>query len=156
MTSKRKRDPKDKWILISFLSFFGVIFAVNGVFIYLALDTHTGVIVEKPYEKGLAFNDTLEKAKTQPVMNDRVSHKGARLIWEIKDAQNKPIENAVVRANLVRPVQDGYDFDVILEHVGEGVYEEDLDLPLQGQWHVQLDATWNNTKYQTHYSFLTE
>ncbi len=151
-----KRDPKDKWILIYFLMFFGVVFAVNGVFIYLALDTHTGVIVDKPYEKGLAFNQTLDKAKSQPVMNDIVSYQEGRLIWEIKDKNNRPIDDALVSAHIVRPVQDGYDFDVTFKRVGMGTYEAYIDLPLQGQWHAQLDATWNNTRYQTRYSFLKE
>ena len=55
-----KRSPKDKYILFAFLAFFGVIFVLDGIFVYTAISTQTGVIAEKAYEKGLNYNETLK------------------------------------------------------------------------------------------------
>ena len=36
-------------VLYTFIAFFGIIFAVNGVFLYSALKTNTGVVAIEPY-----------------------------------------------------------------------------------------------------------
>ena len=54
---------KGTWVLFSFVAFFGVIIAVNSVFITTALNSHSGVVTKQPYEKGLAYNQYLEKAE---------------------------------------------------------------------------------------------
>ena len=47
------------------VGFFGIIFAVNGYFLYSALSTHTGVVANEPYRKGLAYNERIA-ADEQP------------------------------------------------------------------------------------------
>ena len=148
-----KQDSYGKRVLLYFVMFFGVIIVVNAVFIYSALNSFTGVVTENPYEKGLAYNETLAKAKEQPKMNDRVSYNNGILQWNLVDNENIAIDTATVTASLVRPVQDGYDFDTTLKNAGNGEYKATLDLPLKGLWQAHLKATWNNTQYQTTYEF---
>ena len=52
-------------VLMMMLGFFGVIFAVNGVFAFLAIDTFTGLETEQAYLKGLDYNRTLTAAAEQ-------------------------------------------------------------------------------------------
>lgn len=151
---------KNKWVLFAFLGFFGVIFAVNAVFIYSALSSQTGVVTEKPYEKGLAYNDTLQQAKNQPKINEKASYDNAVLRWLLRDEAGRHIKNAVVTARLVRSVKEGYDFDVEMAYKGDGVYEVSLDLPLKGAWVAQLESQWTHNKqnkmYKTTYQFVAK
>ena len=47
-------------VLIGMLVFFGVILGVNGMFLYSALSTYTGVVSDEPYRKGLNYNERIE------------------------------------------------------------------------------------------------
>lgn len=153
---ERKRDPKDKWILIYFVMFFGLIIVVNSIFIYFAINSHSGVVIKKPYERGLTYDETLHKSKAQPKLNDNVSYKGGVLSWTLKDEAGHAIENGIAQAMLIRPVQDGHDFKVMLEHAGGGIYKTILNTPLKGQWDVRLKVTWDNTQYQAAQTILVE
>ena len=140
---------KGTWVLLCFIAFFGVIVVVNSIFIYNALGTHSGVVTKQPYEKGLAYNETLEKARSQPDIAHIVSYQDGILRWELPG-----VDDARGSARIVRPVHDGYDFDVTLRRVGGGVYEVQPDLPLRGQWTAKLKATWNNKNLQTAHDFI--
>jgi len=56
---------RGRHVLFAFLGFFGVIFAVNGVFLYAALSTHTGVVANEPYRKGLNYNQRIAAFQAQ-------------------------------------------------------------------------------------------
>lgn len=138
-------------VFLYFFLFFGVIVAVNAVFIIKALETHSGVVTERPYEKGLAFNKILEKARAQPDINHKILYAEGVLRWEF------PIENADVIAVIVRPIKDGYDFEIPLEYVGDGVYQGKPQLPHLGAWTVKLKATWDdNQTFQTRYDLIAK
>lgn len=148
---KSKKESRNVFLI--FVIFFGVVVLVNSVFIYYALNSHTGVIVEKPYEKGLAYNETLSKAKSQPQVLDAMSYEEGYLMWTLLDAQQRYIEDAVAKVRIVRPVQDGYDFDVELIYSEKGQYKAKLDLPLKGQWRAHMKMTVGDITYQSIYDF---
>ncbi len=148
--------PSDKWIPWYFVLFFAVIAVVDGVFVYVAITTQPGVVTEQAYEKGLAFNDVLAKAKAQPDLNQKAVYEDGFLRWELMDADNTPITNAAVIAKIIRSVQDGYDFEIALIHKGHGLYETVMDLPLPGQWVAKLSGTWDNKQYQTIHTFIAK
>ena len=52
-------------VLLAMIAFFGLIFAVNGYFLYAALSTHTGLVAVEPYRKGLAYNQRIAAAERQ-------------------------------------------------------------------------------------------
>lgn len=135
-------------VFLIFFLFFGVIVAVNTVFITVALDTHSGVVTEHAYDKGIAFNETLEKARHQPQIENEVTYEGGVLRWSL------PVEGADVTARLLRNVQDGYDFDISLEPVGNGVYEAKPEMPLSGAWTAKLKAKWDNKEFQTSHDLI--
>ena len=153
---KSVRDPKDKYILFAFLAFFGVIFIVNGFFAYKAITTQPGVVTDKPYEKGLRYNEVLAQAKNQPNLRDKVTFNDGVLHWVLIDEDNKQINNAVSKARVIRPIQDGYDFDIILDYKGHGIYEAELDLPFKGLWVAKLESQWNKKTYKTTYKFIVK
>lgn len=56
-----KRDGRRFLMII--LSFFVTVACVDAYFVYKALSTHSGVVVDKPYERGIHFNELLNEAK---------------------------------------------------------------------------------------------
>lgn len=147
------KNPKDKLIPWYFVAFFTVIAILDGIFVYVAITTQTGLVTENAYEKGLAFNQQLEQARTQPKLQESLSFENGLLRWQAINENATPVENATVTATIIRPVQDGYDFETTLDYQGAGVYEAKLDLPLKGLWKAEMNATWDNRHYQTSHSF---
>lgn len=145
-----------KIVLFSFIGFFATIFLVNVVFIYTAIHSNTGVVTEESYEKGLAYDDVLKRAETQPKLMETMSYKAGTLSWTIQNAHGKPIEDAIVHAKLIRPVQDGFDFDVPLQHISGGRYAAAVKFPLEGMWTAKLDAKWDKQQYQTSHPVMVK
>lgn len=145
---------KGTWVLLIFLAFFGVIITVNGIFLYSAISSNSGVVTQDPYRKGVAYNDTLEAAQNQIDLNDHVTFENNVLRWTLRDQNNAPIAADIVSAKIVRPIKSGDDFEVILTQISVGIYEAKLDLPHAGQWTAQMKATWNNQSYQTRHPFI--
>jgi nitrogen fixation protein FixH len=152
---KIHKDPKNKYILWAFLAFFGTFITVDAFFVYKAVTTQTGVVTERPYEKGLAYNKVLIEAKNQPDILQKAAFEDGVLSWVLSNKDGTPIEHAVVHARIVRPVQGGYDFDVTLAHVGGGTYEAQPTFAMKGQWHAHLKAVWDEKTYRTKFEFLT-
>lgn len=144
-------EKKDAWIPYLLIPFFAVIFAVNGVFIYFALKTHTGVVSDEAYKEGLAYNQVLERAAADANLNmqDEVAYTDGHLTWTLRTRDGAPIATSEAKARFIRAVQDGYDFDVTLQNKGKGVYSAPIKAPLPGAWTVKLDAKWDNQQYQT-------
>ncbi|MEZ5815207.1 MAG: FixH family protein [Alphaproteobacteria bacterium] len=144
------QNPKDKRIPLYFVMFFVVIALLDGIFVYMAVSTQTGLVIPQPYQKGLAFNQTLDKARTQPQLDQKASYDSGVLRWVL------PMDNASVTATIIRPAHDGYDFKITLAHKGAGVYEASPDMPLKGAWAAKLKATWDNTQFQTRHDFIVK
>ncbi len=146
---------KGTWVLMIFTAFFGLIIAVNSVFIYNAINSHSGVVTDNPYRKGLAYNDVLEAARAQPKIRENVFYHNGVLRWMADDEAGVPLEAYVV-AKLVRTVKDGHDFDVVLKRIKPGLYEVALDLPMKGQWSAQIKAIWDSKQYQARHTFIAK
>ena len=146
---------KDKWVPWYFVLFFAVIALLDGIFVYLAVSTQTGLVTEHAYEKGLAYDALLEKAAQQPDIKQVFSYKDGVMRWALKTEDNAAIKNAVVEGQVIRPVQDGYDFNVTFKDQGGGIYEAKPSMPLPGLWEVELSVTWNNNQtFQTKQEFM--
>ena len=139
-----------------FVAFFLFIAVVDGIFVYVAISTHTGVITEKAYEKGLDYNTVLEHARTQPKVNDSLKVSDGFIEWRLIDKQNVPITNAIVSVSFIRPTQAGYDFEINLEHAANGVYKGHPEFPLKGLWTANLRSSWNNKQYMASKTILIE
>jgi nitrogen fixation protein FixH len=150
--AKSRKDGKR--ILICFLAFFGLICVIDGIFVYTAITTQTGVVTEQPYEKGLAFNKQLDEARAQPSMRENITFADNVLRWTLQDENGVPVRGAQVHGEIVRPVQEGYDFAITLTEAGGGIYETTLDLPLKGLWVAKLNGQWNSTTYKTSHEFM--
>ena len=145
----------NRWVPWMFVLAFLVVGAVNAVFVYLAIHSHTGLVTEQAYEKGLAFNQTLAKAEAMQALGWNFSVELTSediLSVRLVDKSGNPIQKAQVKGRMVRPVKSGYDYEINLAEqmkVGEsGVYQARLRPPLPGSWTVHLVATQNGQSFE--------
>jgi nitrogen fixation protein FixH len=142
----RARRLTGRSVLLALLAFFGVTLLANGALVVTALDSWSGLIGPRPYERGLAYNRALEAARVQKALGWQVTPDfvatGPRrgvLSIEIRDVAGTAIEAAVVRAFILRPAHTGHDFTVPLEPRDAGRYGGPIEFPLPGQWHVSFE-----------------
>ena len=136
----------DRWIPWMFVAFLAVVLAANGTLVAIALSTWTGLSTTDPYKKGLAYNQTLEAARAQAALGwqaelgfMQLEERRGRLDLFLKNAAGVPIDRAEVRVSLVRPTQQGHDFDVLLDPRGGGKYTHDIEVPIAGIWDTRVD-----------------
>lgn len=143
------------WIPWLFVGLFLLVLAVNGTMIVIAVSTFTGLETTNAYEKGLAYNKNLAAAAEQERLGwqaelETVQQGGRQvtLALTLIDRLGSPVTRAAVEALLLRPVQEGHDLTVQLKEQGQGRYQARVDLPLPGQWDVQLTATARESTYR--------
>lgn len=133
--------------LIGMILSFGLIFAVNGFFIFKALSTFDGIEIDDAYQRGRAYNKDLAAMEAQkalgwkadlsePVTTAGVTHLAARFT----DRAGLPLTGLTVKATFWRPVMIGADQSAAMHEVAPGRYEADFKLGFDGNWIVRLAA----------------
>ena len=141
------RRPRSWWIPWAFVGFFVVVFGANGIMVYFAFDSWTGLATEDAYVKGLAYNEQIADAQAQQALGWQgelgFAPNGPQqglLELKLRDRHGTPIGGAAVTAIFVRPTHTGHDLELALEDAGNGRYSAEVALPLAGQWDVRLRA----------------
>lgn len=147
MIGTSKRANRDWWIPWSFVAFFGVVLLANGIMVFFALESWTGVGTSDAYRKGLAYNEQIAAAEAQAEQGwqatlDYAPEGGlnGRLSLALSDRYETPLSDAQVLVELVRPTHEGEDFTVVLAPEGAGRYGASVDFPLAGLWEARLTA----------------
>jgi nitrogen fixation protein FixH len=147
MSAARERRWTGRTALFLLLSFFGVVFAVNGVFIYLATVSWTGLSTEDSYRKGIGYNQTIERAAAQQALGwrtsvslDALDDNTHRLTVTLRDRSETPIDGQLVTATLRRPGAADGDIETVLKWIDSGRYAADLTETYDGQWDVRVEV----------------
>ena len=141
----RARGLQGRHVLIAFLGFFGTVFAVNGVFLYAALSTHTGVVAQEPYRKGLNYNQRIAADERQEQLGwnaEATLTRESGLSILLRDAAGAPVSGLFVGGVLGRPSTDQEDIKVVLAEVAPGHYKMASEALEPGAWLVSLEAHW--------------
>lgn len=134
-------------VLAAMLVFFGTIFAVNGVFLYQALSTHTGVIATEPYRKGLGYNDRIafERQMTGRGWSETLALSDSRdaVTLELSDKYGRPVSGLRVQGFIGRPSTQQEDTPLALAETapGTGLYRATVPALESGAWMIDLEAT---------------
>lgn len=128
-----------------FVAFFGFVAAVNAVMVTLAIRTHSGIVTEHPYEKGLAYNQVVkaEEAQEELGWKGTINYKDGVLHFDLRDKKNQPINPDKTTATITRPTQQGMDFTIELKGA-----ETRVSFPEKGLWEVRINARVGDKKYQ--------
>lgn len=133
-----------KQVLWYFLAFFCLIATVNAIMVTYAVRTHSGIVTDHPYEKGLAYNSVIQAEEKQAALGwqGTISYKDGILHFVLIDADKKPVRPKAT-ATITRPIQVGMDFTVDLQ--GEAT---PIDFPVNGLWEIRVNAVHGGLHYQ--------
>ena len=157
MNEKPVRKITGRMVLMGFIAFFGVIAAVNGVFMYFALSTWPGLTTEDAYKKGIAYNRTLDEAAAQKAVGWQSGlsiDTTGKLTLTLKDKNHQPVQGARVSVTLTRPLGDARAYNVMLDERADGHYEGSFATPMPGRWIVTVSAHLNAFGYQMNHEVL--
>ncbi len=135
------REIAGRHVLFVLCAFFGVMFVVNGIFVYFALKTFSGGDTSDPYRKGLHYNDMLA-AETRQVERGwhtdvAYDEKAKELRVSLLGKAEEPLSGLRIAVRLSRPATDKDDRHLLLKEVSQGVYAASVDLA-PGAWVLAL------------------
>lgn len=133
-------------VLMMLIAFFGVIFAVNGVFLYAAISTFDGTDTSSAYQKGIDYNTTIAESEEQArrgwkgVVSPVAGAGGRveRIAFGLTDAGGKPLTGLRAEAFLARPATAREDHTVALVEAGGGRYETSAEGLAAGGWVIAV------------------
>ncbi len=131
-------------VLAALLAFFGVIFSVNGVFLYAALATHTGLVAKEPYVRGLKYNERIADDERQTSLGWHIdiaaTNAAQPLRVALRGRDGNPLSHIELTATVGRPTTEGFDKALQFAATTDGVYEASLGELAAGSWVLSLEA----------------
>ncbi|MGF1592645.1 MAG: FixH family protein [Kiloniellaceae bacterium] len=140
------REIRGKHVLMAMLGMFGIVIAVNLVFVYLAIGTFTGVTTANPYQEGLAYNEVLAARDAQRALGwqGEISFSQAadadRITVTLTDRTGAPLTGLSLDGSLRRPTQAGLDQPLAWREAAPGNYTAEVSLPERGNWDLMVNA----------------
>jgi nitrogen fixation protein FixH len=151
MTQPR-RQITGRTVLLCMIAFFGIISAVNAVMIKVAVSTFAGVDTDSAYRAGLGYKKEEAAAAAQQALNwtvegrlNRAPSGLATLSVDVKDAQQRPVNNVVVNARLSHPATARHDQAIVLTQMPDGSFSGQAEAT-PGQWLLTLDVIRGETR----------
>jgi len=127
-------------VLAAFIAFFGVIIAVDIVFVSLAYRTFSGEAASNPYETGLLYNRTLAQRRQEAALGWTATIEetaGDTVQVRVTDRTGAALEGLTVTGELERPATTRGKRTVRFASAGPGLYRADT-APLDGAWDLRV------------------
>jgi nitrogen fixation protein FixH len=144
-TATTERSPRPitgRTVLLYFVSFFGIIFAMNLYMVRVAISSFSGVETESAYKAGLSFKNDVAAAHAQDARHWSVEaflqHGGASGITiAARDANGQALTGLTPEVRLAHPTDKRRD--VVLEFVEltPGQFKGLTSIP-EGQWDLVI------------------
>jgi nitrogen fixation protein FixH len=129
-------------VLVGFVVFFGLVIAVNTVFMVQAYRTFPGETSVTPYEDGLAYDATLKQMRDQKALGWRIAAGVApsgRVKVEAFDRAGAPLRGLRVSGDLTRPATETGRRTIAFQEAAPGVYVASEGV-LNGAWDLDVTA----------------
>jgi nitrogen fixation protein FixH len=132
-----------------------LVVAVNAVLITVALRSFPGLVVQRPYDRGIAYNDEIRQNQSQAALGWTVVPRYAdgRLAVRIADADGAPIAGLAVRATILRPL-GGLAPTAVELAPRDDAYVADVGPLSAGQWEVRIGASGPPGDYRIAYRIV--
>lgn len=145
LTQPPRFTIKGRHVLVAFVLFFGLIAAVDALFISLALRTFSGQVAKNPYEAGLLYDRTLQQRAAQAELGwtatlAAVGDGAVELV--VTDRTGRGVDGLTLNATLKRPATEVGARALRFTARGEGRYVADAEL--SGAWDAIVVATGPN------------
>ena len=141
--------------LIGILAFFGVVFAANGVMVYQAIVTFSGLETADSYKRGRDYNREIEAARAQAALGWSLALSAdgnpghvaldVRVLNDTAGAaetvESADMQGIAARALIRRPARADLDETLMLEARGDGRFTGVAAMALPGCWHVRIELS---------------
>jgi len=150
--TKKPREMTGRAVLIWFVAFFGVVFAVNGILVKAATSTFGGVETSSSYKAGQMFEQEVARAGRQDARRWKVEGTLVRdksgeaaLAITARDDTGAPLAGLTAKARLAHPADERLDHVIALARVGAGAFKGEADAG-PGQWELIVDLYKGNDR----------
>jgi nitrogen fixation protein FixH len=144
---RRGKELTGRTVLVSFIVFFGVVFAANAVLVRAAVSTFGGVVSNAPYKAGLLFEKEITAAHDQDARHWRVEGHLARsgngetqLDIKARDANGAPLSGITFTGKLEHPADSKRDHVIEAREVAPGLFRAYVRVE-PGQWDLVVDLS---------------
>ncbi len=144
---EKRRGRYVPWVIAAFyLTFMSALIG----FVFIAYANPPADSTEEAYDKGLAYNDTIAKARAQDKLGwvSTIDYANGQVSFSLVDKAHKPILDATVQAWFVSPDRSALDRSVSLVSQGGGKYTAKALLPAKGAWTLHVTAGRDDQQYQ--------
>lgn len=145
MAEKKPRELTGRAVLVWFLAFFGVVFAVNAIMVKAATSTFGGVETSSSYKAGQMFEQEVARAGRQDARHWRVAgtlarDKAGEAVLDItaRDGNGTPLTGLAAKARLAHPADERLDHVIALARIGAGEFRGETGAQ-PGQWELIVD-----------------
>jgi nitrogen fixation protein FixH len=128
-----------------------VVFVATVGTIYVGSRSFDGIVDDRPYEAGLAWDET---QKRQARLGWRITFEAAALkvgrnevVLRLSDRNGHPLNGATVGITVSRPSTRDYDRTYVANPIGGGRYQASLAVPLIGWWDLRTVVTRGSDSY---------
>jgi len=142
---KPPRELTGRMVLLWLVSFFFVVFAVNGIMMRAAIFTFGGTERTGAYQAGLNFGQEMAAAQRQEALHWQVAGQLSRnaaglavLDVTALDDKGSALSGLSARARLTHPADSRLDRDIALSSLGGGRYRGEGDAT-RGNWELIVD-----------------
>jgi nitrogen fixation protein FixH len=141
MSFAEVRPFSGRKFLAILIAAFVVVGAVNGLMIWYALSTWSGLVSDSAFQEGLGFDRVLAESRAEAALGWRADigfEREGKLTVTLADASAKPLAGMQISASFLRPTREGFDSKATLTEAAPGRYEAIVHLPLPGQWDIRV------------------
>lgn len=150
ISGRRPTEPRrlTGWMVLLYLvGFFAAVMSVNGVMVYEALSTMSGVETDSAYQAGRRYEQDVAMAKAQDARHWQVDADVApapggttQIVIVARDAAGRPLIGMAASAVFERPTDRRLDQDVAVTEASPGRFRGSAAIPA-GQWDVVIELS---------------
>jgi nitrogen fixation protein FixH len=125
-----------------FVAGFALVIAVNGVMMWFAIGSFSGLYSDHARARGLRYNEVVAEQRARDALGWTIEigwqTGGRQLALIVRDANGRPLSGASVAIDLVRPAEKRAPLGVAMEPQGEGRFVATVNLPALGNWDADI------------------
>lgn len=139
-------------VLFTFIAFFGIVFAVNGVMMTYAISTMPGLDVSNGYVASQRMNRELDAMRQQAErgwkadVSVALQNRAAPINLTLTDRDGRPVTGLAVTARLAHPAITSADRLGAFSENGPGVYAAVVPDVQAGAWTLVIEASRNGER----------
>lgn len=148
VTTDSSRGRYIPWL---FVAGFAIVIAVNGIMIWFAVGSFSGLYASKPRESGLRYNAVLEQQRERDALGWQIKTgwraEAGRIEVDVTDRDGRPLDGARVKVEFVRPAEKRAPVSVAMGVIGPARFAGYVDLPARGNWDLDIVVESDGQRY---------